>query len=107
MAHKQPGLCSVTQWLCLSAGLPAYESSAPCSLLCCADITPLQVLNGSVEAPREMQPLYGLLNAELLQVERGEGLAAPYAQACPCASAGGTGVGARDQPLLAECPFPC
>lgn len=40
------------------------------ALLYGPDITPLQVLNGSVEAPREMQPLYGLLNAELLQVER-------------------------------------
>ena len=36
-------------------------------------MTPLQVLHGTVDAPREMQPLYGLLNAELLQVERGEG----------------------------------
>ncbi|KAL4425871.1 hypothetical protein ABPG75_009887 [Micractinium tetrahymenae] len=34
------------------------------------DVTPLQVLHGTVDAPREMQPLYGLLNAELLQVER-------------------------------------
>ncbi|KAL4445749.1 hypothetical protein ABPG77_008948 [Micractinium sp. CCAP 211/92] len=40
------------------------------ALLYGADMTPLQVLHGTVDAPREMQPLYGLLNAELLQVER-------------------------------------
>ncbi len=65
-----------------ASALPAstYARDEPFTLLLPrrADMTPLQVLHGTVDAPREMQPLYGLLNAELLQVERGK-----WASPCP------------------------
>lgn len=35
-----------------------------------ADVTPLQVLSGGMDPPREMSPLYSTLNAALSGVER-------------------------------------
>jgi hypothetical protein len=47
--------------LALGCSYTVIPSALPCAPA--SDVTVLQILHGGVEAPREMQPLYGILNA--------------------------------------------